>query len=81
MKSSSRRKKNLGAYLHWAQVLGTDVVKGVFCNWMGRSGRLQAWSRGPSVGKIAEMWIPIMTFFRYRFEHYRCVNMFLILMA
>jgi formate transporter len=56
---------------------GTALVKAVLCNWMVTIGAVLAMSSKSTVGKIAAMWLPIMTFFALGFEH-SVVNMFLI---
>jgi formate transporter len=53
------------------------VVKAVLCNWMVTIGAVLALVSRSTVGKIAAMWLPIMTFFALGFEH-SVVNMFLI---
>ncbi len=60
-------------YSGWA----TAVVKAVLCNWMVTIGAVLAMVSRSTVGKIAAMWLPIMTFFALGFEH-SVVNMFLI---
>jgi formate/nitrite transporter len=55
----------------------TAVVKAVLCNWMVTIGAVLALVSRSTVGKIAAMWLPIMTFFALGFEH-SVVNMFLI---
>ena len=55
----------------------TAVVKGILCNWMVTIGAVLALASRSTVGKIAAMWLPIMTFFALGFEH-SVVNMFLI---
>ncbi len=55
----------------------TALVKGVLCNWMVTIGAVLALVSRSTVGKIAAMWLPIMTFFALGFEH-SVVNMFLI---
>lgn len=55
----------------------TAVVKAVLCNWMVTIGAVLAMVSKSTVGKIAAMWLPIMTFFALGFEH-SVVNMFLI---
>ena len=57
----------------WAAAL----VKGVLCNWMVTIGALLALVSRSTLGKIAAMWLPIMTFFALGFEH-SVVNMFVI---
>jgi len=56
---------------------GTALVKAILCNWMVTIGAVLAMSSKSAVGKIAAMWLPIMTFFALGFEH-SVVNMFLI---
>src|SRR6266481_2419024 len=55
----------------------TAVVKAVLCNWMVTIGAVLAMVSRSAVGKIAAMWLPIMTFFALGFEH-SVVNMYLI---
>jgi hypothetical protein len=55
----------------------TAVVKGILCNWMVTIGTILALASRSTLGKIAAMWLPIMTFFALGFEH-SVVNMFLI---
>ena len=55
----------------------TAMVKAVLCNWMVTIGAMLALVSRSTVGKIAAMWLPIMTFFALGFEH-SVVNMFLI---
>ena len=57
----------------WAAAL----VKGVLCNWMVTIGAVLALASRSTFGKIAAMWLPIMTFFALGFEH-SVVNMFVI---
>ena len=56
---------------------GTALMKAVLCNWMVTIGAVLALVSRSTVGKIAAMWLPIMTFFALGFEH-SVVNMFLI---
>ena len=56
---------------------GTAVVKGVLCNWMVTVGTLLALASRSTVGKVAAMWLPIMTFFAHGYEH-SIVNMFVV---
>jgi formate/nitrite transporter len=60
-------------YSGWA----TALVKAVLCNWMVTIGAVMALASRSTMGKIAAMWLPIMTFFALGFEH-SVVNMFLI---
>jgi len=53
------------------------MVKGVLCNWMVTLGVVLAFSSRSTLGKVAAMWLPIMTFFAHGYEH-SIVNMFLI---
>jgi formate/nitrite transporter len=55
----------------------TALVKAVLCNWMVTIGAMLALVSRSTVGKIAAMWLPIMTFFALGFEH-SVVNMYLI---
>lgn len=62
--------------------LGTDgfvkvFVRAVLCNWMVTLGVVMALTSRSSIGKIAAMWLPILTFFAQGFEH-SVVNMFVI---
>ena len=56
---------------------GTAFVKAILCNWMVTIGAMLALASRSTLGKIAAMWLPIMTFFALGFEH-SVVNMFLI---
>jgi formate transporter len=60
-------------YSGWA----TAMVKAILCNWMVTIGALMGLASRSTMGKIAAMWLPIMTFFALGFEH-SVVNMFLI---
>lgn len=55
----------------------TVLVKAVLCNWMVCLGVVMALTSQSTLGKIAAMWLPILTFFGQGFEH-SVVNMFLI---
>jgi formate transporter len=57
--------------------LALVVVKAVLCNWMVTLGAILAFSSTSTGGKIAAMWLPVMTFFGLGFEH-AVVNMFVI---
>jgi formate transporter len=57
----------------WALAL----VKGILCNWMVTIGAIMALVSRSTVGKIAAMWLPIMTFFALGFEH-SVVNMYVL---
>ena len=55
----------------------TVFVKAVLCNWMVCLGAVMAMTSQSTGGKIAAMWLPILTFFGQGFEH-SVVNMFVI---
>jgi formate/nitrite transporter len=55
----------------------TAFVKAMLCNWMVTVGALLAMVSRSTIGKIAAMWLPILTFFAQGFEH-SIVNMFVI---
>lgn len=55
----------------------TVFVKGILCNWMVTLGVVLAMTSQSTFGKIAAMWLPILTFFAQGFEH-AVVNMFVI---
>ncbi|MDR7417075.1 MAG: formate/nitrite transporter family protein [Armatimonadota bacterium] len=52
-------------------------TKAVLCNWMVTLGVVLSFTSQSTGGKIAAMWLPIMTFFGQGFEH-SVVNMFVI---
>jgi formate transporter len=56
---------------------GTAFIKAILCNWMVTIGAMMALVSRSAGGKIAAMWLPIMTFFALGFEH-SVVNMFVI---
>ena len=49
----------------------------ILCNWMVTLGAVMALTSSTTIGKIAAMWLPIMTFFALGYEH-AIVNMFVI---
>jgi formate/nitrite transporter len=55
----------------------TAFVKGLLCNWMVTLGAVLALASRSTLGKVAAMWLPIMTFFAHGYEH-SIVNMFVI---
>ena len=55
----------------------TAFVKAILCNWMVCLGVVMAMTSQSTIGKIAAMWLPILTFFAQGFEH-SVVNMFVI---
>jgi len=71
------QKKTLAYMALGSSGWATAVVKGVLCNWMVTIGAVLALGSRSTAGKIAAMWLPIMTFFALGFEH-SVVNMFLI---
>ena len=62
---------------HGGAGLVTAITKAILCNWMVCLGVVMALTSHSTVGKIAAMWLPILTFFAQGFEH-SVVNMFLI---
>ena len=52
-------------------------VSAMLCNWMVTMGAVMAFSSSTTGGKIAAMWLPVMTFFGLGYEH-AIVNMFVI---
>ncbi len=71
------QKKTLAYMMLGSSGWATALVKAVLCNWMVTIGAVLALVSRSTVGKIAAMWLPIMTFFALGFEH-SVVNMFLI---
>jgi formate transporter len=71
------QKKTLGYMAIGPSGWGTALVKGALCNWMVTLGTVLAFASRSTLGKIAGMWLPIMTFFAHGYEH-SIVNMFLI---
>jgi formate transporter len=57
--------------------VGIAVSKAMLCNWMVTLGVVMALTSQSTAGKIAAMWLPILTFFAQGFEH-SVVNMFVI---
>lgn len=62
---------------HGTAGLLTAITKAVLCNWMVCLGVVMAFTSHSTIGKIAAMWLPIVTFFAQGFEH-SVVNMFVI---
>src|SRR5207253_2107226 len=56
---------------------GKTSLGALLCNWMVTLGVAMAMTSQSTTGKIAAMWLPIMTFFAQGFEH-SVVNMFAI---
>ncbi|MFD1774982.1 formate/nitrite transporter family protein [Paenibacillus rhizophilus] len=57
--------------------MGLVLIKAILCNWMVTLGAVMAMTSRSTGGKIAAMWLPILTFFAQGFEH-TVVNMFVI---
>lgn len=55
----------------------TAFVSAMLCNWMVTLGAVMSFTSTATIGKIAAMWLPIMTFFGLGYEH-AIVNMFVI---
>jgi len=71
------QKKTLGFAALGGSGWALALVKGILCNWMVTIGALMALVTRSTVGKIAAMWLPIMTFFALGFEH-SVVNMYVL---
>jgi len=69
--------KTLGYARLGARGLAMALGRGILCNWMVTLGVVMALTSQSTVGKIAAMWLPILTFFAQGFEH-SVVNMFVI---
>ena len=69
--------KTLGYARLGAHGLAVVLSKAILCNWMVTLGVAMAMTSQSTTGKIAAMWLPIMTFFAQGFEH-SVVNMFAI---
>jgi len=71
------QKKTLAYMTIGARGWATAWVKGILCNWMVTIGAVLALVSRSTVGKIAAMWLPIMTFFALGYEH-SIVNMYVV---
>ena len=71
------QKKTLGFAALGASGWALALVKGILCNWMVTIAALMALVSRSTVGKIAAMWLPILTFFALGFEH-SVVNMYVL---
>ena len=71
------QKKTLGFAALGGSGWALALVKGILCNWMVTIGALLALVSRSTLGKIAAMWLPIMTFFALGFEH-SVVNMYIL---
>jgi formate/nitrite transporter len=69
--------KTLGYARLGGHGLAIALARGILCNWMVTLGVVMALTSQSTIGKIAAMWLPIMTFFAQGFEH-SVVNMFVI---
>jgi formate transporter len=69
--------KTLGYAKLGGHGLTMAIARAVLCNWMVTLGVVMALTSQSTIGKIAAMWLPIMTFFAQGFEH-SVVNMFVI---
>jgi formate/nitrite transporter len=69
--------KTLAYASHGSAGMLTVFTKAVLCNWMVCLGVVMAFTSHSTMGKIAAMWLPILTFFAQGFEH-SVVNMFMI---
>ena len=71
------QKKTLAYAATGASGWATALVKGILCNWMVTVGTVLALASRSTVGKVAGMWLPIMTFFAHGYEH-SIVNMYVV---
>ena len=71
------QKKTVGYAALGGSGWALAFVKAILCNWMVTIGAVMALVSRSTVGKIAAMWLPIMTFFALGFEH-SVVNMYVI---
>jgi formate transporter len=74
---AAAQKKTLAYMALGVRGWETAFIKGVLCNWMVTLGVVLALASRSTFGKIAAMWLPILTFFAQGFEH-SIVNMFVI---
>jgi formate/nitrite transporter len=74
---AAAQKKTLAYLAAGGAGWSTALIKAVLCNWMVTVGALLAMVSRSTIGKIAAMWLPILTFFAQGFEH-SIVNMFVI---
>jgi len=71
------QKKTLGYAALGGSGWALAFVKGILCNWMVTIGAVLALVSRSTAGKIAAMWLPIMTFFALGFDH-SVVNMYVL---
>lgn len=69
--------KTLGYAKLGGHGMAIAFAKAILCNWMVTLGVVMALTSQSTGGKIAAMWLPILTFFAQGFEH-SVVNMFAI---
>src|SRR4029077_5687890 len=69
--------KTLGYAKLGAHGMVVVLARAILCNWMVTLGVAMAMTSQSTIGKIAAMWLPILTFFAQGFEH-SVVNMFMI---
>jgi formate transporter len=69
--------KTLDYSAHGFAGMVTVFTKAILCNWMVCLGVVMGLTSQSTIGKIAAMWLPIITFFAQGFEH-SVVNMFMI---
>ncbi|MDO7907765.1 formate/nitrite transporter family protein [Paenibacillus sp. JX-17] len=74
--SASETKTNAYRQLG-AAGMGLVIIKAVLCNWLVTLGVVMAMTSKSTLGKIAAMSLPVITFFAQGFEH-AVVNMFVI---
>ncbi len=71
------QKKTLAYMALGAKGWGAAFVKAILCNWMVTLGAMMAFVSRSTSGKVAAMWLPILTFFAQGYEH-SIVNMYVI---
>lgn len=69
--------KTLGYAKLGFEGMEASFIKAILCNWMVTLGVVMSFTSQSTIGKIAAMWLPILTFFAQGFEH-SVVNMFVI---
>jgi Formate/nitrite family of transporters len=74
---AAAQKKTLAYMAAGGAGWSTALIKAILCNWMVTVGAMLAMVSRSTIGKIAAMWLPILTFFAQGFEH-SIVNMFVI---
>jgi formate/nitrite transporter len=69
--------KTVAYHDHGLAGLREVFFKAMLCNWLVTLGVVMGLTSTSTIGKIAAMWLPIVTFFAQGFEH-SVVNMFVI---